>query len=83
MGSEEHLHPMPSLFRRVLDRVPKSKELKRMRALALFGDSITTDHISPAGAFKADTPAGKYLDQLGIKEAISTATAVAAAITTS
>lgn len=39
-----------------------------MRALALFGDSITTDHISPAGAFKANTPAGKYLISLGIKE---------------
>ena len=31
------------------------------KALALFGDSITTDHISPAGAIKADSPAGKYL----------------------
>ncbi len=31
------------------------------RALALFGDSITTDHISPAGAIKADSPAGKFL----------------------
>jgi aconitate hydratase len=39
-----------------------------MRALALFGDSITTDHISPAGAFKASTPAGKYLLSLGIPE---------------
>ncbi len=48
--------------------MPKRKELKGMRALALFGDSITTDHISPAGAFKANTPAGKYLISLGIKE---------------
>ncbi|TAJ78266.1 MAG: aconitate hydratase [Gallionellaceae bacterium] len=31
------------------------------KALALFGDSVTTDHISPAGSFKATTPAGKYL----------------------
>jgi len=31
------------------------------RALAILGDSVTTDHISPAGSFKADTPAGKYL----------------------
>jgi aconitate hydratase len=31
------------------------------RALAIFGNDITTDHISPAGAFKAETPAGKYL----------------------
>jgi aconitate hydratase len=33
------------------------------RILALFGDSITTDHISPAGAIKADSPAGNYLQQ--------------------
>ncbi|WP_068471112.1 aconitate hydratase [Candidatus Protochlamydia phocaeensis] len=47
---------------------PKQKELKRMRVLALFGDSVTTDHISPAGSFKADSPAGKYLLSLGVKE---------------
>ena len=41
--------------------------LKNMRPLAFFGDSVTTDHISPAGAFKPDTPAGKYLISLGIK----------------
>ncbi|MCZ4121779.1 aconitate hydratase AcnA [Streptomyces sp. H39-S7] len=33
------------------------------RVLALLGDSVTTDHISPAGAIKADTPAGKYLTE--------------------
>jgi aconitate hydratase len=44
------------------------KTLKGMRALALFGDSVTTDHISPAGAFRKDTPAGKYLESLGVKE---------------
>lgn len=42
--------------------------LGRMRALALFGDSITTDHISPAGAFHRDSPAGKYLLSLGVPE---------------
>lgn len=36
--------------------------------LALLGDSITTDHISPAGSFKADTPAGRYLTERGIPE---------------
>jgi aconitate hydratase len=36
------------------------------RALALLGDSVTTDHISPAGAIKADTPAGKYLLEHGV-----------------
>jgi len=38
------------------------------RILALLGDSITTDHISPAGSFKADSPAGKYLVERGIPE---------------
>jgi len=37
------------------------------RLLALLGDSITTDHISPAGAIKADSPAGKYLQEHGIE----------------
>ena len=36
------------------------------RALALLGDSVTTDHISPAGSIKADSPAGKYLQAHGI-----------------
>jgi len=39
------------------------------RVLALFGDSITTDHISPAGAIGPQTPAGLYLQSLGIKPA--------------
>lgn len=50
-----------------LDKPPK-KELAKMRALAIFGDSVTTDHISPAGAFHADTPAGQYLLSLGVRE---------------
>ncbi len=37
-------------------------DIEGARALALFGDSITTDHISPAGAIKADSPAGRYLN---------------------
>ena len=39
------------------------------RALALFGDSITTDHISPAGAIKLDSPAGNYLVDKGVGRA--------------
>jgi aconitate hydratase len=38
------------------------------RVLALLGDSITTDHISPAGSIKADGPAGKYLQEHGVKK---------------
>lgn len=43
-------------------------ELKQMRPLALFGDSVTTDHISPAGSFRADSPAGQYLLSLGVQQ---------------
>jgi aconitate hydratase len=39
------------------------------RALAVLGDSVTTDHISPAGSIKADSPAGKYLVANGVKPA--------------
>ncbi|WP_417316693.1 aconitate hydratase AcnA [Emcibacter sp.] len=41
-------------------------DIKNARLLALLGDSITTDHISPAGAIKADSPAGKYLQEHGV-----------------
>ena len=41
-------------------------EITGARVLALLGDSITTDHISPAGAIKADTPAGRYLIEKGV-----------------
>ncbi len=40
-----------------------------LKPLAVFGDSITTDHISPAGSFAASTPAGVYLQSLGVKPA--------------
>jgi len=39
------------------------------RVLAVLGDSVTTDHISPAGSIKANGPAGKYLDEHGVKTA--------------
>lgn len=41
-------------------------EIKGARALAIFGDSITTDHISPAGAIKPTSPAGDYLRERGV-----------------
>ena len=46
---------------------PVPKDITGARVLALLGDSITTDHISPAGSIKADTPAGKYLIEKGVK----------------
>jgi aconitate hydratase len=42
------------------------KSIENARVLCIFGDSVTTDHISPAGAFSPDTPAGKYLIEKGV-----------------
>ena len=44
-------------------------DIRGARVLALLGDSVTTDHISPAGAIKADTPAGEYLLANGVEPA--------------
>jgi aconitate hydratase len=44
-------------------------EIKGARALAIFGDSVTTDHISPAGSIKKTSPAGKYLIEHGVEAA--------------
>ena len=41
------------------------KDITGARVLVKLGDSVTTDHISPAGAFSAETPAGKYLLENG------------------
>jgi aconitate hydratase len=45
------------------------QEIKRARVLAMLGDSVTTDHISPAGSIKKDSPAGKYLQNRGVQPA--------------
>ena len=45
------------------------KDIENARILGLFGDSITTDHISPAGNIDPDSPAGKYLQERGVLEA--------------
>jgi aconitate hydratase len=44
-------------------------EIKGARALGIFGDSVTTDHISPAGSIKKTSPAGKYLIENGVEPA--------------
>jgi aconitate hydratase len=46
-----------------------AKDLHGLRALAVLGDSITTDHISPAGSIPVKSPAGRYLMSLGVKPA--------------
>src|SRR5205085_10893331 len=46
---------------------PPVQDVRNARVLALLGDSITTDHISPAGSIKKDGPAGKYLVEHGVQ----------------
>lgn len=58
----------PPYFENFERSLPKAPSLKGLRPLAIYGDSVTTDHISPAGAFKPDTAAGKYLLSLGVNE---------------
>ncbi|WP_031500503.1 aconitate hydratase AcnA [Bryobacter aggregatus] len=56
----------PPYFEDMRDPNAPLEDLNGMYALAVLGDSITTDHISPAGSFKKDVPAGKYLMSLGV-----------------
>ncbi|MCU7906963.1 MAG: aconitate hydratase AcnA [Candidatus Thiodiazotropha sp. (ex Epidulcina cf. delphinae)] len=58
-------HP-PYFENMTLEPTPVS-DISGARCLAWLGDSVTTDHISPAGAIKADSPAGRYLTEQGIK----------------
>ncbi len=48
------------------DKADAPRDVSGARILGLFADSITTDHISPAGAIKADSPAGEYLQEHGV-----------------
>jgi len=56
----------PGFFDNFSMDLPKIKDIKNARVLAYLGDSITTDHISPAGSFTEETPAGKYLTDRGV-----------------
>ena len=51
----------PPFFQSVTPEVGSVSDIRGARVLGLFGDSITTDHISPAGSIAVDSPAGKYL----------------------
>jgi len=55
----------PPFFEHIGQPPQPPRNIENARILALFGDSITTDHISPAGNIKASSPAGLYLQQLG------------------
>ncbi len=54
-------------FDDMVDPSTSVHDLSGLRALAMLGDSVTTDHISPAGSIPVDSPAGKYLIGLGVK----------------
>jgi aconitate hydratase len=57
----------PPFFQSLTLDVPRIAEIRGARLLAVLGDSITTDHISPAGNIAADSPAGKYLVEQGVQ----------------
>jgi len=57
----------PTFFDGMKLKPPALKDVKGAKILALLGDSITTDHISPAGAIKKDSPAGEYLTDHGVE----------------
>jgi aconitate hydratase len=57
----------PPFFEGLTKETPKVEPVKEARILVMLGDSITTDHISPAGAIQADSPAGHYLQQHGVE----------------
>ena len=55
-------------FRDISAEAPPLEDIKNARALLVLGDSITTDHISPAGSFNESSPAGKYLIGRGVEK---------------
>ena len=56
----------PPYFENFTSGLESLSDIKGARPLAIFGDSVTTDHISPAGAIKPSSPAGLYLQQRGV-----------------
>ncbi len=56
----------PPFFEGLSAEAGKVEALNNLRAIGLFGDSVTTDHISPAGAIAKDMPAGKFLQDKGV-----------------
>ena len=58
----------PPFFETIAEAPPRIGDIHQARILALLGDSVTTDHISPAGNIKADSPAGRYLREQGVAQ---------------
>jgi aconitate hydratase len=67
-GSSTYIQRAPYFDEMSLKPAPV-EDIKKARVLAVLGDSVTTDHISPAGSIKKDSPAGKYLQEHGVKPA--------------
>jgi aconitate hydratase len=59
----------PPYFDKMVDPATSVRDLAGLSALAVLGDSVTTDHISPAGNIAVDSPAGRYLIERGVKPA--------------
>jgi aconitate hydratase len=57
----------PPFFEDLTLDLPPLEEIQGARVLALLGDSVTTDHISPAGSIAVDSPAGRYLMEHGVR----------------
>ena len=56
----------PPFFEHIAEAPPKVEDIQGANILAVLGDSVTTDHISPAGNIKKDSPAGRYLSEHGV-----------------
>ncbi|WP_263139511.1 aconitate hydratase AcnA [Pseudomonas sp. RIT-PI-AD] len=57
----------PPFFADIAGEPPRVQDIRDARILALLGDSVTTDHISPAGNIKVDSPAGRFLQERGVE----------------
>jgi len=62
----DYIHE-PPFFKDFSMEVGHIEEIRGARSLGIFGDSVTTDHISPAGSIRPDSPAGKYLLEHGVE----------------
>ena len=58
----------PPFFTNLTRELPEISDIRGARVLALLGDSVTTDHISPAGDIAEDSPAGRYLKERGVEK---------------
>ena len=81
LGRGLDVRPQAAVLRRHAGRAGAGRGHRGRAGAAKLGDSVTTDHISPAGAIKKDSPAGTYLAEHGVETGTSTPTARAAATT--